>query len=341
MEELIRCAADEVDVSAVPGEIKLLPLGQIHSQKGDFIVDQESFQMIEKQFLERKLDLVIDYEHQTLKDIQAPAGGWIKELRLGSDAVMAKVEWTAKAKEYLANKEYRYLSPVILVRQKDRKVAAIHSAALTNTPAIDGMFAIVNSLDIENHINMEEKTMDLKKVAERLGLPDTATEEEVLKALDKVISEAKEEEKPEPGEIVANSTILGVLGLKDDAKTEDVTASIMKLKAGDPEDKAEILRLKEQLKQNNVESLVKKALKEGKVTKAQEGWAKEYALKDEDGFRKFLEKAPVIVPVEKMELKDAPEDKKVDEDINMEVLKACGISKEDYEKYGGMEDELQ
>ena len=74
-------------------------------------MDDESFELIRKQFKDRKLDLVIDYEHQTLSDVQAPAGGWIKDLYKGEDAIIAKVEWTPKAAEYLKNKEYRYLSP--------------------------------------------------------------------------------------------------------------------------------------------------------------------------------------------------------------------------------------
>ena len=139
------CTADQVAMNGVPDEIKLLPLGMVHNQKQDFIVDDESCQMIIDNFKGRRLDLVIDYEHQTLKDVQAPAAGWIKELRKGTDAIMAKVEWTHKGKEYLQNKEYRYLSPVVMVRKVDHKAQALHSAALTNTPAIDGMFAIVNS----------------------------------------------------------------------------------------------------------------------------------------------------------------------------------------------------
>lgn len=71
-------------------------------------MDDESFELIRKQFKDRKLDLVIDYEHQTLSDVQAPAGGWIKDLYKGEDAIIAKVEWTPKAAEYLKNKEYRY-----------------------------------------------------------------------------------------------------------------------------------------------------------------------------------------------------------------------------------------
>ena len=59
--------------------------------------DDESVEMIRRYFKERKLDLVIDYEHQTLQDIQAPAGGWIKDIYKGEDALIAKVEWTQKS----------------------------------------------------------------------------------------------------------------------------------------------------------------------------------------------------------------------------------------------------
>lgn len=83
MAKLIACAGQGVELSGVPTEIKILPLGRVHSQKGDFNVDDESFELIRKQFKDRKLDLVIDYEHQTLSDVQAPAGGWIKDLYKG------------------------------------------------------------------------------------------------------------------------------------------------------------------------------------------------------------------------------------------------------------------
>lgn len=83
----------------------------------------------------------MDYEHQTLLNVQAPASGWITELRKGADAIIGKVQWTQKAKEYLKNREYRYLSPTIMVR-KDRRVSAVSSVALTNSPAIDGMPAM-------------------------------------------------------------------------------------------------------------------------------------------------------------------------------------------------------
>lgn len=345
MSGIIVCSGDMVDVEGVPEEIKILPLGHVHSQKGDFEVDDESVQLIRKEFKSRKLDLVIDYEHQTLKDVQAPAGGWIEDIYKGEDAVIAKVRWTDKAKEYLKNREYRYLSPVVIVRKKDRKAAAIHSVALTNTPAIDGMFALVNAIDITNYEeNKEEKQMDLKKLAALLGLPETATEEDVEKALAaaKAAMEANKDDdgKKEGGDAgetvpVANSVVLSLLGLEADAKTEDVATAIMTLKAGTGSE--EILALREELRERNAEDMVQMALKEGKITAAQKEWAKAYALSDKKGFKSFVDKAPVVVPQGRMELKDAPEDGKA-QDFDMEILKNCGISKEDAEKYYKKED---
>ena len=73
------------------------------------------------------------------------------------------------------------------------------------------------------------------------------------------------------------------------------------------------------------------ALKAGKITAAQKEWALSYALSDKDGFKAFIDKAPVVVPQGKLDLKDAPDNSKAGYD--MEILKNCGISKEDYEKY--------
>ena len=62
MEGIVICSGGMVDVEGVPEEIKILPLGHVHSQKGDFEVDDESVELIRKQFKSRKLDLVIDYD---------------------------------------------------------------------------------------------------------------------------------------------------------------------------------------------------------------------------------------------------------------------------------------
>lgn len=343
MGKLHACAMNSVDVGGAPDEIKLLPLGLVHSRKGDFLVDQESCRMILKHFKERQLDLVIDYEHQTLEGVEAPAAGWVKDLRIGEDAVIAKMEWTQKAAEYLKNKEYRYLSPVVFKREQDKRVTAIHSGALTNTPAIDGMFAVVNSLGVDDYLNGGKHTMDLEKLIKLFGLPEGSTEEDVVKAIEaavkaeeqqKELSGKEENRQSENTEVVANSTILSLLGLDEAAKTEDVTATIMALKTSGAD--AQVLALKQRLDQREADDAVKNALETGKITAAQTEWAKGYALKDPSGFKAFVDKAPVAVLLGKTETVESQN--KTAPVIDKLVLKNMGLSEEDIKKYALKED---
>lgn len=343
MKGFIICKGDKTKIEGVPEIVKLLPIGHIQSQKGDFDVDSESFAEMKRNFEGRGIDIVIDYEHQTLKDMQAPAGGWIKELILQADAIAAQVEWTPAAKKYLENKEYKYLSPVVLVRKRDNKATALHSVALTNSPAIDGMFPIVNSLTYEG----EKLTMDFIELAELLGLPDGASEDEIKQAISTALSEANtlKEKAAQTGKngseaekVVANKAVCELLDLKAGALTEDVTAKIMELKAGHNsgfDSESEIKTLKSKLADRDADDVILKAFKAGKISAAQKAWAKSYALKDPAGFASFVENAPQVVPMGEVSF-----DEKVlkDEKPTSETMLVCkqlGISEEDLRKYGG------
>ena len=334
-----------IDLRGVPEVSRVLPKGHVSSTKGDFEVDDRDIAGIIRQFKARRLDLVIDYEHQTLSDVQAPAAGWIKDLYPGEDALMARVEWTKKGREYIANKEYRYLSPVVLVKKADQHAAVFHSAALTNTPAITGMFAIINSdaLSIEEE---EEPRMELSALIELLGLEEGTAEEDVLKRIKELTQQAAEEgqggqegkEGPakEGTQLVANKTVLDLLGLPEDARTEDVTARIMAFKAGDSVLQRRVAELEKQAASQKAEELVGLAMKDGKLSPAQKEWAVAYALSDPKGFAKFVEKAPVVVPMGKTAF--AADERKQD-GVDWKILKNQGVTEEDLKKYGGMEDD--
>ena len=334
-----------IDLSGVPEVIRVLPKGHVSSTKGDFEVDDRDIAGIIRQFKARRLDLVIDYEHQTLSDVQAPAAGWIKDLYPGEDALMARVEWTKKGREYIANKEYRYLSPVVLVKKADQHAAVFHSAALTNTPAITGMFAIINSdaLSIEEE---EEPRMELSALIELLGLEEGTAEEDVPKRIKELTQQAAEEgqggqegkEGPakEGTQLVANKTVLDLLGLPEDARTEDVTARIMAFKAGDSVLQRRVAELEKQAASQKAEELVGLAMKDGKLSPAQKEWAVAYALSDPKGFAKFVEKAPGVVPMGKTAF--AADERKQD-GVDWRILKNQGVTEEDLKKYGGMEDD--
>lgn len=339
MKKTFICKGEGKEIRGTPDVVQLLPMGYVKSQKGNFFVDDESLKLMKEHMASRGLDIVIDYEHQTLEGVQAPAGGWIKDLFQEGNAVCAKVEWTPSAKEYLTNKEYRYLSPVVRVRKKDNKVTELHSVALTNTPAIDHMFAIVNSLNVDDEDGGEE--MDFKMIAKLLGLPEDATEEQVIAKIKEITGENEtlkaDSQKGGQSEVVANKVICDLLGVKEDAKTEEVSAAILSLKNhSEGVSQADFLALKQKLERRDAEDAVLTALKAGKISVAQKDWATEYALKDPTGFQKFVEIAPQAVPLGEITYTVANKagmEKAVDE-TGLLVCKQLGVSKEDMDKFG-------
>lgn len=351
MNDFLTLKGGEVDVGGAPEIISVLPLGHVVSQKGEFDVDEESFEAMKAQIAQRGVDLVVDYEHQTLTGERAPAAGWVKELFLDDGHIKARVEWTLPAKQYLENKEYRYLSPVITVRKTDSKAMGIHSLALTNTPAIEGMTPIVNSSSFKGGQNNMNEV--IKKLAELLGLGEDTAEEQVFEALKSCVEENKSfkeaaeaakkqqpvdgKQPPESDSVVANKTVCELLGLKAGASTADVTAEIMALKGGI---NGRVKALEEQLADRDAEQAVEMALKSGKITPAQRDWAKGYALKSPEGFKEFVDKAPQAVPLgeiaggDKLALKEDQLD-----EPTMLVCKQLGISEEDVKKYGIMKED--
>ena len=345
MHDFLTLKSKEMEVGGAPEIISVLPLGHVKSAKGEFDVDGESFSAMKAQIAQRGVDLVVDYEHQTLTGEQAPAAGWVKELFLDDGQIKARVEWTDRAKAYLSNREYRYLSPVITVRKADNKAMGLHSIALTNTPAIEHMEAIVNSLNFEGGQN----TMDfMKELAKLLGLGEDATEEQVKEALKACLeenkslkesaAEAAKQQPPEDDKVVANKEVCELLGLKAGAATADVAAAIMALKGGNIGGVnlvEQVKSLEAKLADRDAEEAVELALKAGKITPAQREWAKGYALKNLEDFKGFVEKAPQVVPMgdvggsESLALKRD----EVDE-ATLLVCKQLGISAEDVKQYG-------
>ena len=72
----------------------------------------------------------------------------------------------------MQNREYWYISPVVMVRKKDNKASQIHSVALTNTPAINGMIPIVNSIKLPS---TEEPQLNdaQKKICRMLNISES------------------------------------------------------------------------------------------------------------------------------------------------------------------------
>jgi len=143
------------EINGAPSEFQVFPYGAVDIE-GDpaALLDEESMQQIIESFDRRGNDMVIDYEHQTLKDVKAPAAGWIRKLiNKGKQGLWAMVEWTEEARQFLKEREYRYFSPVFAVRGNDRKIIQLHNVALTNFPKLNNLRPIIAKLNFEAHFD--------------------------------------------------------------------------------------------------------------------------------------------------------------------------------------------
>ena len=303
MDELLFFIAKEIKGAAT--EFQLLPYGQIEIEgEPPAFVDEESAPSIIADFERRGNDMVIDYEHQTLKDVQAPAAGWIKKLiNQGKEGVWATVEWTEKAKEYLQNKEYRYFSPVFWVANKGRKVVRIDNVALTNFPKINNLKPIVakKSLEAARAAQEEEKKLNNKtfrkeakimweKLRKLFGLAEDAGEDQVVEAATAIVAKNKELEKGT--DVVACKEIMDALELDEGADQTVVIAKIEAIKA--PGSAAEdlskqVASLTQTINAMKRDDLVALALKDGKTSPDEvEKWGKDLAEKNPEEFTKIV-----------------------------------------------------
>ena len=316
----------------VPEEIQVIPYGvKINTPKGPFTCDEESAAAVIADFEAHKNQMVIDYEHQTLQGTEAPAAGWITKLiDKGNEGIWAVVNWTDRAKQYLINKEYKYVSPVVAQRKLDLKIVRLINVALTNQPNIDGMVPLVNKLDyqIQNNKKEEPKMKDLLKL---LGLAEIATEADAIVAINKLMEAATKNGTV----IMANKGVLTALGLAETATEAEVTGTIMAMKQSHDQVGAlaqTVKDLKDKLSLKDATEVVAMAMKEGKITPAQKPWADEYAKNDLEGFKVFVAKAPVVVVMGKV----VNEDKHVDgalDDTQIEINKMMGVDQETFKKY--------
>lgn len=85
-------------------------------------------------------DYLIDYEHQSLTQQEAPAAGWFKTLEYRSDGLyVTDARWNERAKQMIQSGEYRYISPVFTYDSLSLQVLTLERIALTNNPALDGL----------------------------------------------------------------------------------------------------------------------------------------------------------------------------------------------------------
>ncbi|HEN3402726.1 TPA: phage protease [Yersinia enterocolitica] len=327
MKTLFAALAIEI-TKATHGTIQLFPAGEFRAVDGrpeecdHWVMNAEIAQRLIDAANARSTPYVIDYEHQTLKAAKngqpAPASGWFKTLewREGEGLYATGVNWTDAAAAMILKDEYLFISPVFSYNKSGHVVQILH-AALTNTPALDDMDAVmlaaasvlaINSTS-EGNAGMDELLEQLRWM---LNLPLSATQEEVSAELMKLINRLSNNE----GTAAASVNLLQMLDQHD----TQIAALTAQLDTPDPvkwvsvdvmhqavsEAVTQAQANMAALASQQCDGLITAALSDGRLLPAQKAWAESLAKANPDSLKSFLDKAPKIAALTQTQTRGKP-----------------------------------
>lgn len=327
MKKTLLAASCSFDLSAPSSHFVLIPEGIFRSEIDGRPYDAPHWELTSERghqmaaaLNQRKIDMVIDYEHATLKSKKsgdpAPAAGWLKSAGFtyieGVGLCSTDFEWLDKAKAHIEAKEYKYISPVFLY-SKTGDVTALINVALTNTPALDQLpeaklAAAAQELFAQNS-QQQDSTMEelLEQLRWMLNLPLSATAEEITAELGKLQMQIKEKTGVA---VAANShNLYDALNAIDQLK---IAANSQN--AVDPTQYVPMNVYKEALSQastatanaqaKEIDDLITAACNDGRLTgEASISWIKSQAQTSPDFVKAHLEGLPKIAALSQQQTK--------------------------------------
>lgn len=126
--------------SEAPKRIELIPTGpRIVGRDGRaWLFDSDAQSAVLSAFAQSGLPLPVDInhssEHKASKGDESPAVGWIERLEIVNGALWGDVEWNPKGLQAVANREYRFISPVFDFERGTDRIRRLCSVALVNNP---------------------------------------------------------------------------------------------------------------------------------------------------------------------------------------------------------------
>ena len=333
----------ELNAAEPAAPIKLLPAGAFRSVDGRpaecpaWVCTAADAQRVINAANAQKRSIVIDYEHQTLNSekngLPAPASGWFKDMewREGDGLWASAPEWTDKARQMIADGEYKYLSPVFAYDKNTGAVLKLLHAALTNFPALDDLPEVaLRAAAHFQHDQFLENVMPewLKKLLMSLGI-DPDNEQAATAALTGLKTKADSAAAKE-SEIVAlrAKAEAAATGNPDQAKfvpVETMTAL-----------QTQVAALTAKVNGRDVEDVIEGARKAGKLLEAQVTWARELGNKDIAALRSFVDSAPAVAALSQMQTGGHAPGGSANEgglsEAELAVCKSMGIAPEDFKK---------
>ncbi|HDL3944866.1 TPA: phage protease [Mannheimia haemolytica] len=278
------------------GRIQLFPFGWFEAQDGRggrWYVGDENGYALADDINNTAIDLMIDYEHQTLYIAENgkgnPAAGWITKAEyISGEGLFADVKWTPQATQEIKDGVYRYLSPLFLT-DGSGMVIKVLNAALTNRPALHNLQEVVAmSSQFAKFLTPEEENPKMKELLIKLfALSANATDEQItekLTALEKAkgdspvaLSDVYTELAKEKSQVVALSA---KVNHPDPAKF----VALSDLQAV----QTELNGLKQQINDKERDALIQTALSDGRLFPAQKAWAEKLGKQDLVALSDFL-----------------------------------------------------
>lgn len=320
---LERIFADSVVCREATGapmaRVRLSPPNTVKSKNGNYVLDKESWALIEAEFRSHGAKPPIDLEHESEMENLPPkdmigALGWIEELEFNErEGLIAQVKWNEEGRSRILADRVRYISPVFNLRRSDRKAVRLKSAGLTILPAIEGMERVAaketNEVDKLAAGQRKDVNMmgEMSTIAGKLGLAADATVEDIMQKIGTLMmkgegtanSEGKAGPEMSAALLVANAARTA-LGLKPDAGESEVILAVNSLKQGKESLTAmqgKLTAIETELADRKVDDLLALHGK-GKINHADATDLKvcrDVARRDPEEFKKWMASRTVIV----------------------------------------------
>ncbi|EDQ7908766.1 hypothetical protein CFL29_003998 [Salmonella enterica] len=341
MKTCIAALSISLTAEATPAtRVRIFPAGTFRSNDGrpkecpSWVMNAACAQRLIAAAASKKVDYSFDYEHQTLRAVTngkpAPASAWFKSLEWveGDGLYAVDVDWTAAASQMIAAREYRYLSPMFDYHPVTGEVGQLINVALTNLPALEeldeGVIAAASRLAATSSTFPESTSMDEEQIAYLLSqlrwilnLPETSTAADIKTELEKIITAISGGK-----ELAATNVDLLALinaGTDKDARIAEQAAQIADLsqRVYDPAKfvpVAVLSQVQEQYAQTitesgsqEVEQLITAALSDRRLLPGElETWARDLGQKDPAALKTYLEKAPPMAALNRMQTQEVP-----------------------------------
>ena len=348
--------------------VQLLPDGQFRAKDGRpvdapyWLMSQDIADRLISKLATRANDLHFDYEHQTLNSEangkEAPAAGWFRELEYvpGEGLFAIEPRWTPKAKAYIDNEEYRYVSAVFAYDKETGEVTDLYHAALTNDPGLDGM----KSLAAMKHFSPSSKQPESSGIQPQ---QEDSPMNEAMKLLLTTLGikfEDKDLDDKAACKTLADKAKDAIAALTAKAQASDeLTTEVAALKQQqvDPakyvpievadELRTQVAALKSGGDEAAITALIDDARSDGRLLASEQEWAKQLAEKHGvEALKSNLESRPAVAALtrnskDKSSDKDGKTVTKPDGEETeltadeMAICKACNIAPEDYKKQRG------